>query len=133
MNSRFAYGLMGIGLLALLGTAGWLEPATNGYGTHRQLGLPGCTWMELWGMRCPSCGMTTSWSLAIRGDWYSAAQANPAGLLLFFQAACTAPYWLWIGIRGSHFKTKPFAVGSLVLLATAFFIAILDWIVKIAG
>lgn len=84
-------------------------------------------------MRCPSCGMTTSWSLTARGDWGAAARANPAGLLLFVQALCTAPYWLWIGIRGFRFQSQAFAFGSLALLATAFFVAIVDWIAKVAG
>ncbi|XZE36433.1 DUF2752 domain-containing protein [Pirellulaceae bacterium SH501] len=133
LSARLAYAGLGIGLFALLGTAACLEPAATGFGTHRQLGLPACTWMELWGMRCPSCGMTTSWSLALRGDWYAAARANPAGLLLFVQAICTAPCWLWIGIRGCHLKTNGFAFASLALLVTAFFLAILDWIAKIAS
>src|SRR5437016_1117396 len=36
--------------------------------THRGLGLPPCTFYEQTRLPCPSCGMTTSFALLIRGD-----------------------------------------------------------------
>ncbi|AMV33862.1 hypothetical protein VN12_17165 [Pirellula sp. SH-Sr6A] len=128
---RCAYGLMSCGLFALLTIAAQLSPATEGLGTHRQLGLPGCTWMEVWGVRCPSCGMTTSWSLAMRGDWVAAARANPAGLLLFFQAWITAFYWAWASVRGTSYRSRWFAMGSVGLMVVALVVAIADWLWKL--
>ena len=57
--------MIGWGLLGLLAVARWLEPAASGMGTHQQLGLPACTTVTLFNVRCPSCGMTTSWALSI--------------------------------------------------------------------
>ena len=61
--------MAGLTLVSLLAVAGSLQPSPAGLGTHEQLGLPSCTFRWLFGMRCPSCGMTTSWSHAMRGQW----------------------------------------------------------------
>ena len=41
--------------------------------THMQLGLPECTFKHVTGLPCPSCGMTTSFALTMRGDLLDAA------------------------------------------------------------
>ena len=51
-------------------------------GTHQQLGLPECNFKALAGVPCPSCGMTTSFTLLIRADVWNSMQANFAGTLL---------------------------------------------------
>src|SRR5205085_6174191 len=61
------------GLTALFAVALWLDPYGPGgvplaMGTHRQLGLPPCNFQRLTGLPCPSCGMTTSFALLVRGD-----------------------------------------------------------------
>ena len=74
------------GWLAVLvfgfGLARWLEPAAAGLGTHQQLGLPPCTVRVLFGVPCPSCGMTTSFAHFTRLDWAASAAANAGGFLL---------------------------------------------------
>jgi hypothetical protein len=52
--------------------------------THTQwpLNLPMCTFKEVTGLPCPSCGMTTSFSLLIHGDVWNSLQANFAGTVL---------------------------------------------------
>jgi hypothetical protein len=50
--------------------------------THRQLGLPECTFKTLYNKPCPSCGLTTSFSLLLHGDVLSSIQANSVGTLL---------------------------------------------------
>src|SRR5207237_10247334 len=53
-------------------------------GTHMQMGLPPCTFYEATGRRlpCPSCRMTTSFALLVRGDVVNSLRANSAGTLL---------------------------------------------------
>ena len=51
-------------------------------GTHQQLGLPGCSLPMLTGYPCPSCGMTTAFAHAVRGQFIDAFLAQPAGLCL---------------------------------------------------
>ncbi|MGV3484744.1 MAG: DUF2752 domain-containing protein [Planctomycetaceae bacterium] len=75
--------LAGAVLLACpLAIAAHLRPATAGLGTHQQLGLPPCTARSLWGVRCPACGMTTSWSHLVRGEVRRSLQANAGGTAL---------------------------------------------------
>ena len=66
-----------------------LEPNPAGLGTHQQLGFPPCTVRAIWAIRCPACGMTTSWSHFVRGQLAMSLRANVAGTLLAL-FACTA-------------------------------------------
>jgi hypothetical protein len=52
------------------------------HGTHRQLGLPPCLMNQVTGLACPSCGMTTSFSLLMHGDISAAWHANWAGAIV---------------------------------------------------
>ena len=79
-------GLAGIWLTVFV-IAAWLDPylpdgTPRTMETHRQLGLPACTFKEITGLPCPSCGMTTSFSLLIHGDVWNSLQANFAGTAL---------------------------------------------------
>lgn len=135
-NSILQRGLMGLALLvllSLLATARCLEPAEPGYGTHQQLGLPGCMSRVLWGVPCPACGMTTSWALAARGQWALAANANAGGFLLSLIALALVPtscYWLAVG------KTFPddracWILGMSIFAALA--VAIAQWGWRLLG
>jgi hypothetical protein len=61
--------------------------------THRQLGLPECTFKHYTGLPCPSCGMTTSFALAVRGD-PRAFQANCVGAVLALAGLAAVPWCL---------------------------------------
>jgi Protein of unknown function (DUF2752) len=76
----------------------WLEE------THRQLGLPPCTFKYYTGLPCPSCGMTSSFALLVRGDLWHALQANAVGAGLAVLGMVMLPWclisawrarWLW--------------------------------------
>lgn len=77
--------LFGIPLIFL--TAAVLTPDTRGYGTHQQLGLPACVFLEATGWQCPHCGLTTSFCWFVRGNWIQSVRVNPAGFLLALTAA----------------------------------------------
>jgi hypothetical protein len=47
--------------------------------THTQLGLPPCNFVVMTGKPCPSCGMTTSFALLVRGDVSASLRANWVG------------------------------------------------------
>jgi hypothetical protein len=93
-----------LGLTALFGVARYLNPyKTDGSArrmeTHRQLGLPECTFKKMTGVPCPSCGMTTSFALTVRGDLYDAAQANSVGMLLALTLLAAVPWCIASAIR----------------------------------
>jgi hypothetical protein len=56
-----------------------LRPSPAGHGTHTQLGLPPCPSILLFGRPCLGCGLTTSWTRLLHGDWGGAFAAHPLG------------------------------------------------------
>lgn len=73
--------------VAVFITAALLNPYTEDgtartMETHMQLGMPMCTFKEMTGLPCPSCGMTTSFALLIHGDVLNSLRANFAGTAL---------------------------------------------------
>ncbi|MCI0460891.1 MAG: DUF2752 domain-containing protein [Gemmataceae bacterium] len=68
--------------------------------THRQLGLPECTFKMAVGVPCPSCGMTTSFAQLVRGDVLSSLRANAAGTLLAVLTLAFIPWALVSATRG---------------------------------
>lgn len=68
---------------AILALAAWLTPNPRGCGTHTQLGMPACSFLVRTGLPCPTCGLTTSMSLMVRGRVVGAFEAHPFGVVLF--------------------------------------------------
>lgn len=91
-STRLGLSLIAIVLVMLLACARWMEPSTTGFGTHRQIGLPPCTTYALFGVKCPSCGMTTAWAFTTRLRFQEALNANMAGTFLCIQAIASVPY-----------------------------------------
>jgi len=125
-GERAVMALVALVCAALLGVAAWLQPAAAGFGTHRQLGLPSCSWPATMGIPCPSCGMTTAFALAADGRLLDAFHAQPLGLLLAIGAAALAiasahsavtgartvsTLWGMIGAKG-WWALGAFAVGA---------------------
>lgn len=78
---------MALALCGVFAVASWLNPYNDDgsprrMATHRQIGLPPCTFYAVSGLPCPSCGMTTSFSLLMHGDVHGSLRANAVGTLL---------------------------------------------------
>ena len=100
-----------MGFLGIIALSAWLKPDPRGYGTHQQLGLPPCLLLELTGIRCPHCGMTTSFSYTIRGHLGAAWRANPLGTPLFLAVVLAIPWLLATAISGRWILTnRPFQI-----------------------
>jgi len=118
--------------IALLGIGSLLEPDPRGFGTHTQLGLPPCAFRMLFGIPCPSCGMTTAFALAVRFDFKRAFLTQPAGLLAFFAVAAALVLLAFALVSGLSLKKFPgqerlaSRAGTLALL-----IVIVSWAFKI--
>ena len=115
----------------MLALARWLEPAPVGYGTHRQLGFPSCTFVQIFGQVCPSCGMTTSWALMMRGRIGDAFTTNAGGSLLAITAIVTTPWLLGSAARGRWWLVAPKERTILMLVVAIALITILDWVRRI--
>ncbi len=74
----------------VLGLAAWLTPASEGFGTHLQLGLSECTMLHLTGYPCPMCGMTTTFALLAHFRPVDAFFNQPFGLVLFSATVAAA-------------------------------------------
>ena len=72
-----------IGIVFVICVSLWLKPDGRLYGTHEQLGLAPCPMIVMWGIPCPSCGLTTSFALMSRGRVARAFEANYSGPFLY--------------------------------------------------
>lgn len=122
----------GASIFLLLLVARCLTPNPTGMGTHQRLGLPPCGFVVMFGMPCPSCGMTTSWSWLTRGDLIRSWQANPGGLSLGLFVGVMAPWMLISGIRGHWWplNCSPLYVLAAGLLVIA--ISVTQWVIRIS-
>jgi len=95
--------MIALGLVGVFGVAIALDPYQEGKvwlaETHRQLGLPPCTFKYLTGYPCPACGMTSSFALAIRGDLWNSVRANFVGTLLALGALVFIPWALVSAVK----------------------------------
>ena len=123
--------LAGVMLLALLLTARSLQPSPDGLGTHQQLGLPPCTSMALFLVRCPACGMTTSWALATRGRFFEAASVNVGGLMLAIIALAYLPASWYFFTRGTASRGEWFSMALAISLAVSLLAASIQWVYRV--
>ena len=129
-RQRMRLAFLGLGLVGLLLIASILQPNRAGTGTHEQLGLPPCTFQLITGVRCPSCGMTTSWSHFMNGDLHAAWSSNAGGLCLAVMASIAAVWSLYVAVRGRYQPTLPPKI-ALCIAATVMLITLVDWVSRV--
>ncbi len=110
---------VGGGLACVFAVAFWLNPyqpdgTPRTMATHTQLGMPPCNFVVLMGKPCPACGMTTSFSLLVRGDVAASLRANWAGTLIAVLWAFTMVWAVASGVKGRPLFI-PRGWGELVL------------------
>ena len=92
---RIMLGLVAVGLCAGFGVAASLEADASGMGTHRQLGLPECGVKRMFGTPCPACGLTTSLTHFVHGEFVASVRTQPVGLVIglaSLAAICVCSY-----------------------------------------
>lgn len=82
--------------LAITGFGIFLHASPTGHGTHEELGLPPCPSVLLFNRPCPGCGLTTSWTAFIHGNFAFAFHAHPLGPPLYILFTLGA----WLAFRG---------------------------------
>jgi hypothetical protein len=118
-------------LLSLLVLAARLSPDPRGLGTHQRLGLPPCSFLQLTGWRCPSCGMTTSWAHLVRGQIVASVRSNAGGTLLGLTCLVLAPWALVSGLRG-RWLGKPLGErAALALVLLLLIVTTADWLIRV--
>lgn len=130
-----------LGLTALFVVAACLNPyfadgSARRMETHRELGLPECTFKRITGLPCPSCGMTTSFALTIRGDLVNGVQANSVGVLLALVLLAAIPWCVasavcerTLFVRSVERTLMIVVIGllSLMLLRWVLFLGLMYW------
>ncbi len=124
---RVAGIAVGSVLIGLLATAAMLRPSQAGFGTHQQLGLPPCTIQVLYGVRCPACGMTTSWTHVTRGQPIAALRASVGGTLLAGLALVASPWLLVSGFRGRWIWRSPSEWTVAAISLALLLVTVVDW------
>ncbi len=115
----------------LLAVAWHLEPNPAGFGTHRQLGLPACGFIRTAAFPCATCGMTTAFAFAARGDLVAALIAQPVGALLALAVAAAvlvSGYALVVGVSLAPLALALWRPRPLLIMAGLVLVA---WVYKI--
>lgn len=130
-TTRTLLALMATGMVVVFIVAMLLDPDPRGFGTHQQLGLPACQFRRFTGFPCPHCGMTTSYSNFVRGRFFAAWQANPAGMPLACICLCCIPVFYAVAMTGRWVLTAEpfrwFLAISIGYLSFAFIV----WVVRL--
>ena len=133
LYGRVLLAVLSLGMFSALGLACYLQPDPygTGIGTHEQLGLPPCGFRQLFSVRCPSCGMTTSWAYLMHGRPLAALRSNSGGVVLCVMALLAAPWMLISALRGRWVIAIPSDAWLVLGLGTFVVVTITDWLVRL--
>lgn len=95
--------------------------------THRQLGLPKCSMVEMTGKPCPACGMTTSFSLLMHADVPGSLGANWVGTLLCGALVVVTPWAAVSGWRGRLLWVRNGEMFATILLTSLLLLMVGRW------
>lgn len=129
---RGLFVVFGTGLISLLIVAMCLTPSEKGYGTHTQLGLQPCSLTSIVGVRCPSCGMTTSWAHFVRGNIFQSLKSNSGGTMLALASAIAGPWLLVSGIIGRWWVRQPNEWVVVAVAAVIVVVTMVDWGIRLS-
>lgn len=101
-TARLQAAVIGLIACGVIGIALWLNPASTGVGTHRQLGLPACGMLQTTGLPCPTCGMTTSFTEMVHGHPWRSVMAQPTGALMCLGVLLAIPIAALCAVCGTY-------------------------------
>lgn len=93
-----------------------LKPDAHGHGTHQRLGLPPCPSVLLFDRPCPGCGLTTSWTAFLHGDFGLAFRAHALGPFLYLGFTAFALGTVFLAIRRRRWSDGPWVTPAIATL-----------------
>lgn len=96
-------------------------------GAHQRLGMPPCEFVVMFKKPCPSCGLTTSFSLLMHGDMMGSLRANPVGTAMALFSLALVPWCLVIAFRGRYVWVRSIERASLWTAGIFFVLLLLRW------
>lgn len=130
-TQRILTMLLATGIVVVFGTAVWLTPDPRGFGTHQQLGMPPCTFRTMTGFNCPHCGLTTSFSWFVRGQFSNSLKANPVGVLLALASIVVLIWSLVVSIHGTFVISNEPGRDLLVGFGIWVLLSIVVWLLRL--
>jgi hypothetical protein len=109
----------------------WLSPDPRGLGTHCQLGLPPCGFVAMTGIPCPTCGMTTAFTHAVRGHLITAVVTQPFGALLALVVMAVAGLSVMVLITARSWRVNWYRVSPGLVAAGVVVLFLASWIYKV--
>lgn len=112
-GGRVGAAAAALGCLSVLALAATLSPNPAGHGTHTQIAawMTPCAWPVVFGIPCPTCGMTTAFAHAADGNVWAALRTQPFGGVLAIGAAVG----FWTGLHACVFGSRALAVCGTLL------------------
>jgi len=107
---------------AITAVGAYLTPDKSGHGTHRELGLPPCPSVLLFDRPCPGCGLTTSWTAFIHGQFGAAFHAHPLGPLLYLLFTASAFIALYGWFKRLRFSTDSHEFNRIMIVTVVIFL-----------
>jgi hypothetical protein len=130
---RYGLVLVALSILLVFCVAFYLNPYQGGHvwqqETHTQLGLPECNFYRLTRLPCPSCGMSTSFALLVRGDLWNSLCANAVGTLLAAFLLVLLPWSILCAVRGRLYLVRSVEPTVFRLLLAFVTLMLLRWVI----
>jgi len=125
-----------VALIGVFAVAALIDPyepdgAARLMGTHTQLGLTECGFLKVTGVPCPSCGMTTSFALLVRGDVAGSLRANYAGTVLAGFCLLLVPWCLVSAWRRQTVFVRSVEWTLVVVLVGLAALAVVRWMIVV--
>jgi len=106
-GEKLLLGFLSLAVVAVFALLAFgTHPDPRGLGTHEQLGLAPCGWLQGKGYPCPTCGCTTAASLIVHLRPIDAFVAQPFGALLALAALAFVVLALAHIVRGRSLMAR---------------------------
>ncbi len=127
---------LALALIAVFAVAVWINPYHEDgtpltMASHRQLGLPPCTFYFTTGLPCPSCGMTTSFALLMHGDLRNSLRANAVGTVFAGFCLLLIPWCLASVVCGRTLFIRSMERTVTFVMLAFFSMMMLRWVIVV--